>query len=127
MVKRPNSKEIGARASEAVARVVAAEVGPDSTQPCLVPVEKRPLTALFTVVEQDDAAGRDVVIQIVQQLVSNEVSTPDVLAKRLIDLADQCKTTGPGATAWLMLSKHIAMKEIDNMSECLIHRSAITA
>jgi len=127
MVKRPNSKEIGARASEAVARLVAAEVGPDSTQPCPVPVEKGPLTALFTVVEPDDAAGRDIVIQMVQQLVSNEVSTPDVLAKRLIDLAEHCKTTGPGATAWLMLSKQIAMKEIENMSECLINCSAITA
>jgi len=127
MARHPNSKEIGAKASEAVARVVAAEVGPESAQPCGVPPEKGPLTALFTVVKPEDAAGRDVVIQMVQQLVSNEVSTPDVLAKRLIDLAEQCKTTGPGAAAWLMLAKQIAMKEIANMSECLIHRGAITA
>lgn len=126
MVRMPNSKEIGSKASEAVARVVAAEVGPDRV-PHTVPPEKGPLTALFTVVQPDDPAGRDVVIQLIQQLVSNEVSTADELAARLIKLAELCQRTDRGATAWLMLAKQVAMKEISTISEHLITRGAIAA
>jgi len=128
MSKKQKSKDIAAKASEAVARVVAAEVGPEAEKPPAgFTAAKGPITALFTVVEPEDAAGRDVVIQLVVQLVSNEVSTPDVLAKRLIDLAEAVKATGPSATAWLLLAKQISMKEISTISESLITRGAISA
>lgn len=126
MSRKPNSKEIFSKASEAVARVVAAEVGPDAATPP-VPAEKGPLTALFTVVSYDDPAGRDVVVQLVQQLVSNEVTTPEVLVQRLVDLAEPSTQSGPASASWLMLAKQIAMAEISTMSELLITHGAIAS
>jgi len=126
MARKPASKEISSKASEAVARVVAAEVGPDRVGPP-PPAERGPLRALFTVVEADDAAGREIVVELVKQLVNNEVATPDLLVQRIVDLAEPSKQTGPAAAAWLMLAKQIAMAEISSMSEGLISKGAIGA
>jgi hypothetical protein len=125
-------KEVGARASEAVARVVAAEVGPDAgaTPPASkVSPERGPLRALFTVAGPDEAdkAAREVVGQLVEQLISNEVATPEFLAKRLVEAATPASGNGPAAAAWLALAKTLAMKEISTMSECLINCRAIPA
>jgi hypothetical protein len=121
------SKELGSKASEGVARVVAAEVGPESGPSPAVPPERGPLKMLFTVVEYEDSPGREVVVELVKQLVNNEVATPELLAQRLIDQAESCKQSGPAAAAWLLLAKQIAMAEISTMSENLIKLDAIAA
>lgn len=121
----------GDQACEAVARVVAAELNVDGdaegTPKPAVPPEKGPLRVLFTVVGSEDQASRDVVVQLVKQLVSNEVASSDLLVDRLIATAKSCQESGPAAAAWLLLAKQIAMAEIDQMSEFLITRGGITA
>lgn len=125
MSRKSGNKEIGTKASEAVARIVAAEVGPESGPSPAVPPERGPLRALFSVVAPEDQGGRDVVIEIMKQLVNNEVATPELLVDRLLATGEFCKESGPGAASWLSLSKQIAMSEIANISETLITRGAL--
>jgi|Transcript_80802 tetratricopeptide (TPR) repeat protein len=124
VVRKPDSKEIMAKASEAVARVVTVEVNPAS--PEVEELSVKPLAALFAP-DVADQPARDVIVQLVEQLVSNEVATCDTLAQKLVAAADAAKESGPKAAAWLNLAKAIAMKEISNLSDCLIARGVILA
>jgi hypothetical protein len=127
MVRNPTAKEVCAKSCEAVARVVAAEVSPETPAELAVPPEQGPLKVLFTLVGPDaeDQSARDVVVQLLEQLIANEVATPDLLAERLLSVGRMCKETGPDAAAWLALTKAVAMKEITTLSECLVNREAI--
>jgi hypothetical protein len=121
VVRKSESKEVAAKASEAVARVVSVEVNPDAPKP-----EVKALETLFSS-SGTEQATRDVVVQLVEQLISNEVATPDVLAQKLVAAAKAAEETGPKAAAWLQLAKALALKEIANLSDCLIARGAILA
>lgn len=123
-----SSKEVCVKASEAIARVVAAEVGPQGgAEGTAVPPEQGPLRILFTVTAYEDAAGRKAVVKLVDDLVKNEVATPDFLVQRLVDLANQSGAfAGATAAAWLMLIKQVAMAEIaDTFSDALIQKNGI--
>jgi hypothetical protein len=127
LVRNPAAKEVSAKSCEAMARVVAAEVSPETPKELTVLPEEGPLRVLFTLVSADaeEQAARDVIVQLVEQLISNEVATPDLLAERIVHTSRSCKGTGEDTAAWLALTKAIATKEISTLSECLVNRDAI--
>lgn len=128
IIAKPENKEICGKAQEAVARVISAEVGPENGPAPNVPPERSPLRALFTVLQPDvGQAGRDIIVSLVEQLISNEVATADFLASKFVDAASLGKEDSTAATAWLMLAKVLAMKELPGFSEALVARSAISA
>jgi len=102
-------KEISAKACETVARIVVADVSPP--RPADAPpawLDIGPLRVLLTLVSAEDESGREVVVQLLQQFISNEVSTSDYLAKRLVAYAAKEKESDSAATAWLLLVKQVA-------------------
>jgi hypothetical protein len=128
IIQKPESKEICGKAQETVARIVSAEVGPENGPPPSVPPERSPLRALFTVLAPDAGqAPKDVIVQLVEQLLANEVATPEFLARKFVDAAPPAKEDSMAATAWLMLAKVLAMKEIKDFSDALVKGSAIPA
>jgi hypothetical protein len=128
LTQKLESHEIKPKAQEAIARIVSAEVGPENGPPPNVPFERSPFKALFTVVPPDvDQAGRDIVVQLVEQLITNEVATADLLAQKFVDAAAAAKENSDAATSWLMLAKVLAMKELPGFSDALVAKGAIPA
>eukprot|EP00439_Symbiodinium_sp_Y106_P031726 s3030_g3.t2 len=112
MASKAEPKEIGARASEALARIIAAEVKPDSDgggpppeQPVQLPSGSAgALCGLFLAACRGEAASKEIVPQLMAQLSSNEVIEAKQAAEGFTRSEQECKIAIDGV-GWLALAK----------------------
>eukprot|EP00408_Alexandrium_pacificum_P013979 CAMPEP_0171207788 /NCGR_PEP_ID=MMETSP0790-20130122/27753_1 /TAXON_ID=2925 /ORGANISM="Alexandrium catenella, Strain OF101" /LENGTH=316 /DNA_ID=CAMNT_0011673363 /DNA_START=8 /DNA_END=954 /DNA_ORIENTATION=+ len=117
--------DIGVKASEAIARVVAAcEAGPESPAP--EAADLGGLTALFAAAS-GGCSWTQVVPRLLAQLVVNEVVLVSPVAKAFVSAGRQC---GPGAAAgWLSLAKQLSAADCacPELPQPLVDEGAIGA
>jgi len=137
----PDSKDVGPKASEAAARLVAAEVCPTgSTVVDGGPIrtvsetdlgqDTGPLAGFFSSALTGDAARHRVVAQLALQLLQNEVILPAKVAERFVVSADSVPATADGAVAawgWLSISKSLCALEPMELGQCLVEANCIRA
>mmetsp|Transcript_30042 Transcript_30042/g.54761 ORF Transcript_30042/g.54761 Transcript_30042/m.54761 type:complete len:470 (+) Transcript_30042:102-1511(+) len=120
--------QLGVKASEAVARIVAAEVGSDENPPQERHDGEGALTSLFVVASRGDLNRQGVVAQMVKQLITNEVVDQTTIVKRLVacaGLREHIKTAF-NAICWLQLTKLLAA-ESNDLAQALIDQGAVSA
>lgn len=140
MVKKPEVRDAQAKGSEAVARVVAAEVTAleqraagdpkaanvgDATRP-------GPLLAIFQVALSADGETQETVVKLVRQIISNEVVGVKLVGERFVATAAVAKEPMQ-ATGWLELAKKLvpgiglnpSPAEIPDLASALITAGAI--
>lgn len=132
MARKPDHREISAKASEAIARVIAAEVSPDQEGTNGKPVEvgeNSPLSSLFQVAcLQNDAVGQGAIVKLVSSLVQNEVVKPSVVAEKFTSVAAKAKAMEhPASDCWLATAKQLAMSEIPDIAVGFIDCGTIDA
>lgn len=131
LARKPDHREIGAKASEAVARIVAAEISPEATdgdngKPAAEP-SSSPMSSLFQVAcMQSEAAGQGTVVKLVASLVQNEVVKSAIVAQKFTAEAAAAKGMPyPAADCWLSTAKQLAMSDIPELAEAFIDCSTI--
>eukprot|EP00448_Togula_jolla_P011800 CAMPEP_0170617894 /NCGR_PEP_ID=MMETSP0224-20130122/26667_1 /TAXON_ID=285029 /ORGANISM="Togula jolla, Strain CCCM 725" /LENGTH=552 /DNA_ID=CAMNT_0010943829 /DNA_START=56 /DNA_END=1715 /DNA_ORIENTATION=+ len=130
-VRTSNVKEIGAKASEAIARIIAAEVAPEEAPegaappaPAVVIDGPGALCGLFSAATGGEASWQGLAAQLVVQLVSNEVVGPLLVARRFTDAATVSTTRASG---WLTLAKQLVLCDCPDLPLALIDAGAIAA
>jgi len=129
-------KEVVARASEALARIVAAEVKPDSDgggpppeKPVQMPAGSTgALCGLYLAACRGEAACLEVVPKLLTQLAANEVMEPKVAAEGFVRSEQECKIASEGA-GWLALAKVLtpADSQSQDLPAALVEAGAIRA
>ncbi|CAK9035575.1 unnamed protein product [Durusdinium trenchii] len=135
MASKSEPKEIAARASEALARIIAAEVKPDSEgggPPPEQPVQVPPgspgaLCGLFLAACSAEAPCKEIVPQLLLQLSSNEVIEAKQAAEGFTRCEQECKTPADGV-GWLALAKVLSpMDSVRDLPAALVEAGAIRA
>eukprot|EP00931_Biecheleriopsis_adriatica_P045209 TRINITY_DN25913_c0_g1_i1.p1 TRINITY_DN25913_c0_g1~~TRINITY_DN25913_c0_g1_i1.p1 ORF type:complete len:550 (-),score=136.65 TRINITY_DN25913_c0_g1_i1:60-1610(-) len=128
-------KEISARASEALARIIAAEVKPDSDgggPPPEKPVQISSnslgaLVGLFLAACRGGLEAKEVVPRLLQQLSANEVMEAKKAAEGFVRCEQECKE-GSEAAGWLALAKILTPPDAQNeLPAALVDAGAIRA
>mmetsp|Transcript_1625 Transcript_1625/g.4214 ORF Transcript_1625/g.4214 Transcript_1625/m.4214 type:complete len:469 (-) Transcript_1625:86-1492(-) len=128
-MSRSPEGQLSVKASEAVARIVAAEVGTDENPPQERHDGEGALTSLFVVASRGDLNRQGVVAQMVKQLITNEVVDQATIVKRLVacaGLRDHMKTAF-NAICWLQLTKQLLAGESNELAQALIDQGAVSA
>lgn len=120
--------EASAKAGEAVARIVAAEVNPDgdvaTTRP--PPDARGPLASLFLTASAGEASWQAAIPRLVSQLVANEVVEPAAIAERfaIAGLSASCNSVAVG---WLNLAKQLSAMDATcpELPQALVDAGAI--
>ncbi|CAE7222897.1 unnamed protein product, partial [Symbiodinium necroappetens] len=135
MASKAEPKEIGARASEALARIIAAEVKPDSDgggpppeQPVQLPSGSTgALCGLFLAACRGEAASKEIVPQLMAQLSSNEVIEAKQAAEGFTRSEQECKIPIDGV-GWLALAKILSPNDtVKDLPAALVEAGAIRA
>lgn len=135
MASKSEPKEIGARASEALARIIAAEVKPESEgggpppeQPVQLPAgSPGALCGLFLAACSAEAVCKEIVPQLLLQLSSNEVIEAKQAAEGFTRCEQECKNPGDGV-GWLALAKILSpMDSVRDLPAALVEAGAIRA
>jgi len=101
-------RDVGVKASEAVARVVAAsQVDPESEAPA--PCEGGGLSALFLAASSGNPPWQEVVPGLIAQLVVNEVVEVVPVAKAFVSAGRQCEPSA--ASGWLFMAKILSLPD----------------
>jgi len=130
MARKPDHREIGAKASEAVARIVAAEVSPEATEgENGKPAGSSPMSSLFQVAcMQSEAAGQGTIVKLVASLIQNEVVKSLSIAQKFTAEGASAKAMPyPAADCWLSTAKQLAMSEIPDLAVAFIDCNTIKA
>ncbi|CAE7544917.1 unnamed protein product [Symbiodinium pilosum] len=135
MASKAEPKEIGARASEALARIIAAEVKPESEgggpppeQPVQLPSGSTgALCGLFLAACRGEAASKEIVPQLLAQLASNEVIEAKQAAEGFTRSEQECKLAVDGV-GWLTLAKILSPNDtVRDLPAALVEAGAIRA
>ncbi|CAJ1377053.1 unnamed protein product [Effrenium voratum] len=135
MASKAEPKEISARASEALARIIAAEVKPDSDgggpppeQPVQLPAgSPGALCGLFLAACRGEAACKEIVPQLLTQLSSNEVTEARQAAEGFTRCEQECKIPADGV-GWLSLAKILSpVDSVRDLPAALVEAGAIRA
>jgi len=110
MTRTPESKEINSKASEAIARVVAA--GSIEGRP-ISGVEDGKLGKLFDAALGGELAWVLIVAQLVTQFTANEVTTPTRVAQQLQQAVGRTRTIALAVVRGLELSKQLSNDKPD--------------
>ncbi|CAE8581584.1 unnamed protein product, partial [Polarella glacialis] len=129
-------KETAARASEALARIVAAEVKPEGESSSSPPAEKLEvpagssgaLVSLFVAASRGEALAREAVPRLLAQLASNEVMEAKVAAEGFVKAEQECRMASEGA-GWLAQAKVLSSSEalLFELPAALVEAGAVRA
>lgn len=122
-------KDLGIKASEAMARIVAAEVCPeDGVDAEKKTVDSGPggLAGLFAATAGGDPSWQPATIRFMMQLVSNEVVEPVAVAKGFVDSASLVQG-GDASAGWLTLSKELVACEMPDLPQAMVDANTIGA
>eukprot|EP00929_Paragymnodinium_shiwhaense_P007115 TRINITY_DN111067_c0_g1_i1.p1 TRINITY_DN111067_c0_g1~~TRINITY_DN111067_c0_g1_i1.p1 ORF type:complete len:547 (-),score=152.76 TRINITY_DN111067_c0_g1_i1:149-1789(-) len=115
MARDTGSKDIGAKAREAVARIVAAEVNPNGVEaePAKSPVQalpegQGPLCGLFGAAITGGSSWHSLALQLVLELITNEVVLPTLVARRFVATYCLARRDTVSSCGWLGLGKMLA-------------------
>jgi len=126
MAASPGKAEIGAKASEAVARIVISETEGSEGGPVVAKqAATSALAGLYSTSLAGDASWHQVVLDVVTQLIANEVIAPVMAAQRFADAAATARSGAAAATGWFALAKQLATGQSPGLSEALISTGAI--
>eukprot|EP00928_Gymnodinium_smaydae_P014246 TRINITY_DN1518_c0_g1_i1.p1 TRINITY_DN1518_c0_g1~~TRINITY_DN1518_c0_g1_i1.p1 ORF type:complete len:540 (+),score=135.72 TRINITY_DN1518_c0_g1_i1:71-1621(+) len=132
LARTTGSKEIGARASEAVARIVAAEVGPTPAEieagavaPTPPPAGEGPLCGLFTVACSGRSNELGVVQQLILQLITNEVVEASLVGRRFAESAHNTKSAAAASFGWLTFAKQLSQSDNQALAQAMVDAGAI--
>lgn len=124
-------KELGTKASEAVARIVSAEVSPEEDRPEAVKAALRngpgALSGLFIAAASGDSSWQGVATALVLQLIANEVVEAQTVAVSFASSSDAFVAGDPAIGGWLALSKALATVDNPTLPHDLIDAGAIKA
>lgn len=126
MGRKPDHREISAKASEAVARIIAAEVSPEPTEgdngKPVASGDESPLSSLFKVAcLQASEAGQGTIVKLVASLVQNEVVKASQIAQKFTAESATAKAMSyPAGDCWLATAKQLAMSEIPDLAQGFI-------
>jgi hypothetical protein len=129
-------KEIAVKASEALARIIAAEVKPDSDgggpppeQPVQLPAGSLGcLCGLYLAAGRGDPASREAVPKLLMQLSANEVLEAKQAAEGFVRAEQACKMPAEAA-GWLALAKVLSPADMkwQDLPVALVEAGAIRA
>lgn len=135
MASNAEPKEISSRASEALARIIAAEVKPDSdgggpapTEPLKLPIGlPGALCGLFVAASRVEASAREALPRLLTQLSTNEVMEPKIAAEGFVRAEQECKVA-TDATGWLTVAKTLsAADQAPELPAALVDAGSIRA
>lgn len=129
VAKHPEPKDVGEKASEALARIVAADVAPEGENgtPRSPARADGPgaLAGLFLAASRGGPCGEQAVMpELIGQLIRNEVVEPSQVARRFAQAGgEQC----PAVTAagWLGLAKQFCLSELQELPQLMTDAGAI--
>eukprot|EP00927_Polykrikos_kofoidii_P072541 TRINITY_DN68641_c0_g1_i1.p1 TRINITY_DN68641_c0_g1~~TRINITY_DN68641_c0_g1_i1.p1 ORF type:complete len:578 (+),score=81.22 TRINITY_DN68641_c0_g1_i1:89-1735(+) len=133
---RHEKKEIGAKAGETVARMVAAEVGTTSTdgeapnppQAVDSACTQSPLAVLLAASLENSSGDHVVAEKLVTQLISNEVVDVPMVASRFVASASIVRPSATASASWLRLARALCSpNEYEDMPSGLVEEGAIAA
>lgn len=128
--KKPS--EAAAKAGEALARIVAAEVNPDGNGLPAKPVVDElhgSMVSVFLAAALGTAADQQAVPRLLAQLVSNEVCDVKAIARRFATAAKAAETDTHTGIGWMELAKILAVTEdvVPMLPWALVEEGAIKA
>jgi len=129
MAKSGGPKEFGTKASEAVARIVAAEVSPEAEESTNAGAAKGlgAFAGIILVTAGDGPALFDVTLKVILQLIANEVVETKFVAERVCAAAEKAQTDAATSAGWLGFAKHLAMCDCPGLSLALVEAGVIPA
>jgi hypothetical protein len=128
--EKTRSGEAAAKAGEALARIVAAEVNPEGNgmpAKLVVPEVDGPLVGLFVAAGSGEAAVQEAVPRLIQQFVANEVCEVKALAQRFGTAAQTAGSDASVAIGWMSLAKLLASTDdtVPQLPQALVDAGAI--
>lgn len=126
--RNPEPKEAGAKASEALARIIAAETQPEEngngSSEAVQSTGPGALAGLFLAASREPRLLAAAVPDLVAQLVSNEVVEPPQVAERFVATAKQAGEAGV-ASGWLQLAKLLCATDLADLPQLMTDGGAI--
>jgi len=124
MAAHPDAKDIEAKSSEAVARIVLSESHPEveaGASPVSAADKGLALSGLFAAAMPGESSWHTVALRLVAQLLANEVIKPPAVAQQFAEAADAARGSGDGTAAaalgWRVLPG-IAIESVSHRSVC---------
>eukprot|EP00928_Gymnodinium_smaydae_P014247 TRINITY_DN1518_c0_g2_i1.p1 TRINITY_DN1518_c0_g2~~TRINITY_DN1518_c0_g2_i1.p1 ORF type:complete len:521 (+),score=117.85 TRINITY_DN1518_c0_g2_i1:49-1611(+) len=132
LARTTGSKEIGSRAGEAVARIVAAEVGPTPAEieagaVAPTPPATSPLSVLFAVTCRGRTSEFGAVQQLIMQLITNEVVEASLVSRRFAESANIVKSTAAGSFGWLTFAKQFSQTDNPQLVQAAVAQAMVDA
>lgn len=115
--------EAAAKAGEAVARIVAADLNPEEQTERTAPAGTGALVGLFVAASGGEAQWQGAIPVLMSQLVANEVIAVRTIAEHLTK--DTLGLSGQVAVGWLSLAKLLASCDIPELAAAMIDTGAI--
>lgn len=129
MARTSGTKDIGAKASEAIARIVAAEAEPEADGKAKSSSKQPgPLCGFFVAASGGDASWQGVALQLVLQMIANEVVVPELVARNFSAAAGGAQRWGSSSMGWLGLAKQFAScPQCPEIAQALIEADTVAA
>lgn len=127
MSRKPETKDLGSKASEAMARIIAAEVQPElegAPPPKTLESADGGLCSLFLASSCGKPGYQDVIPGLLGQLVTNEVvAEVQMLAKSFTWVGTQ--VPAQGSAGWLSLAKQLAVCDCPDLPQAMVDAGSI--